>query len=185
MNRSIVTGSLGHIAETEGMSIAETFLGAEAVVIVDVSGSMNDTDSRDGMSRYNVALEELAALQAKLPGKIAVIAFSQYPMFCPGGVPPMLGSMTNLAEALRFSRVADVGDIRFVVISDGQPDNEAEALREAKLYKNRIDVIYVGSENHPYGRDFLTKLAAASGGVAVTADRVKELARSVETLLLE
>jgi hypothetical protein len=45
-------------------------------------------------------------------------------------------------------------------------------------------VIYVGPENHPSGRDFLQKLAQATGGISVTADRAKELKSEIEQLLL-
>jgi hypothetical protein len=42
----------------------------------------------------------------------------------------------------------------------------------------------VGPEDRPYGRDFLSKLAIATGGSTVTADRAKDLAENIETLLL-
>ena len=71
-----------------------------------------------------------------------------------------------------------------ILISDGQPDSEEEALKIAKTYQNHIDVIYVGPESSPSGREFLKKLAQASGGQAITADRAKELAASIEKLLL-
>lgn len=56
-------------------------------------------------------------------------------------------------------------------------------MRIARSYQNRIDVIYVGSELSPTGRDFLTRLAKASGGQAVTADRVAQLSSKVQLLL--
>lgn len=183
---AIVPGSLSSMATQNGISLAETFIGCDAIVIVDVSGSMDVRDSRGGQSRYDVALEELAALQQALPGKIAVIAFSSSPVFVPGGVPPFLGASTNLAGALQFAKVADVpsGDMRFFIISDGEPDERDAALHVAKTYHNRIDTIYVGPESYPRGRDFLMQLAATSGGQSVTADRVQELARVTQQLLL-
>ncbi|HOR01504.1 MAG TPA: VWA domain-containing protein [Anaerolineae bacterium] len=102
--QAIVPGSLSAIAAREGQSLAETFLNADAVILVDTSGSMMSGDSRGGRSRYNVALEELAHLQAHMPGKLAVIAFSDSTVFAPGGQPPLLGSGTNLAGALRFAK---------------------------------------------------------------------------------
>ena len=39
-----------------------------------------------------------------MPGKLAVIAFSDSTVFAPGGQPPLLGSGTNLAGALRFAK---------------------------------------------------------------------------------
>lgn len=184
-SNAIVTGSLSDVAKREGMSLAESFLSADAVILVDVSGSMGAHDSRGGKTRYDVALQELAALQAHMPGKLAIIAFSDNTLFVPGGAPPLLGSGTNLAGALRFAQVADVPGMRFVVISDGQPDDASGALAEAAKYKAHISTVYVGPEDdHDQGRVFLQQLAALSGGQSVTADRAQELAAKTATLLL-
>ncbi len=185
MTHAIVPGSLSAVAKREGKSLAESFCSADAVIIVDTSGSMYTTDSRGGKSRYDVALEELAQLQAHMPGKLAVIAFSDSPVFAPGGQPPLLGSGTNLAGALKFAKVADVPNMRFVVISDGEPDSAQAALAVAATYQARIDTIFVGPENDWHGgQAFLQQLAAASGGQHMTADRVQELAERTERVLL-
>jgi hypothetical protein len=63
----------------------------DAVVIVDTSGSMGVHDSRDGQQRYDVACQELAALQARMPGKLAIVSFSDTALLCPTGVPSYLG----------------------------------------------------------------------------------------------
>lgn len=182
---AVVIGSLADISKREGHSLAESFLSCDAVILVDVSGSMNATDSRGGKSRYEVALGELAELQKHMPGKLAIIAFSDSTIFCPGGQPMMLNGGTNLAGALKFARVADVPEMRFVVISDGCPDEPEKALAEAAKYKAHISTVFVGPEgDHEGGRAFLQKLATASGGQAVTADRAKELASKTATLLL-
>ena len=76
MSNSIVAGSLGAVAAQNGKSIAESFVSADAVIIVDTSGSMSQTDSRGGKSRYDVACQELKNLQASLPGKLALLSFS-------------------------------------------------------------------------------------------------------------
>ncbi|MFZ6028070.1 MAG: vWA domain-containing protein [Chloroflexota bacterium] len=179
-----VAGSLQAQATAHNKSLAETFIGADCVVLVDTSGSMSCEDSRGRRSRYEVACEELAQLQANLPGKIAVLSFSHDTLFCPSGVPQYMGGGTNLAGALKFAKVADVPDMRFIVISDGEPDDEGEALGAARTYRNRIDAIYVGPEDHPSGRGFLQRLAQASGGQTVTADRAQELAAATQRLLL-
>jgi hypothetical protein len=184
MNKNqIVSGSIGAIAQQSGKSIAESFISADIIVIVDTSGSMNARDSRGDKSRYDVACEELAGLQNSLPGKIAVISFSDDAVFCPSGVPLMLGAMTDLVKALQFAKVADIPDMRFILISDGEPNDPNAALAVAKTYKNKIDVIYVGPESYPIGREFLQKLAAATGGLSVTADRAAELQAGVMQLL--
>jgi Mg-chelatase subunit ChlD len=182
-NNSIVPGSLSAIATQSGNSIAETFIGADVVILVDTSGSMEARDSRGGLSRYDVACQELAQLQANLPGKIAVVSFANFPMFCPGGRPVNLGGSTALDKALEFTKIADVPGMRFIIISDGEPDSQERAMRQAVKYTNRIDTIFVGPEDRPAGRDFLNRLAAASGGQGITMDRAKELAAGVQYLL--
>jgi len=64
----------------------------------------------------------------------------------------------------------------------GEPNDESEALKIAKTYRNRIDTIFVGPEGGS-GQVFLNQLAKASGGQHVTADRVKELAQETKKLL--
>ena len=184
-NNQIITGSLRSIAQQTNKSIAETFLSCDAIVICDTSGSMGAQDSRGGKSRYDVACEELRDLQNSLPGKIAVISFSSDVIFCPSGIPTFQQGGTDLAKALQFVKVADVPDMHFILISDGEPDDEKSAMGAAKGFKNKIDVIFVGPENRPRGRDFLNRLAAATGGQSIVADRAKELGASVTKLLRE
>ncbi len=180
---SIIPGSISAIAQQSGKSIAETFSAAEVIIIVDTSGSMATNDSTGYKSRYDVACDELRKLQTSLPGKIAVLSFSDCVEFCPSGIPTYQGGRTALDKALNYAKIADVEGVRFILISDGMPDSEEAALNVAKKYKNKIDVIYVGSEQSPYGRAFLQKLAACTGGSSVTAEAAKELAASVTYLL--
>lgn len=184
-NQNLVAGSLYDIAKKNNQSIAETFINCDVVILVDTSGSMSDSDNRDGQSRYDVACAELRALQGSLPGKIAVLSFSSDVEFCPSGVAFFQGGGTDMAKALQFAKVADgIPGMRFILISDGEPDYPTDTLRIAASYKNKIDTIYVGPENRPIGRDFLEKLAQTSGGQTITADRAKELKSGIETLLL-
>lgn len=183
IENSIVPGSISAIAAQTGKSIAETFTSADTIVIVDTSGSMAATDSRGRRSRYDVACEELAALQQSLPGKIAVFSFSDFAEFCPGGTPRFIGGGTDLAGALRFTKIADNPGRRFIVISDGQPDEPDQALKVAATYQNRIDTIYVGPEAENSGRRFLEMLATRHAGQAVTAKNADGLLKAAQLLL--
>jgi Mg-chelatase subunit ChlD len=183
-SKAVVQGSLSSVAQQSGQSLAESFLSADVIVLVDVSGSMNQRDSRGGRSRYEVACDELAKLQKSNPGKLAVVAFSSSTEFCPSGVPAFLSGSTDLAGALQFVSVAD-GTLRFIVISDGQPDDEAEALRVARTFISSIDVVYVGPETDLSGAQFLQKLAKAASGRYTVASRAQELASTIETLMLK
>ncbi len=181
---AIIQGSLSAVAQQSGQSIAESFLAADTVCLVDVSGSMDSVDSRGGQKRYLVACQELAQLQQTLPGKIAVIAFSNFPQFCPAGIPLYQGGGTDLSAALEFVKIAD-GTVNFVVISDGEPNDPKGCLRVAKSFKSRIDCIFIGPEDDVYGgSQFLRKLAAASGGQYAVAAKARELANTVQTMML-
>lgn len=185
-NQSLVEGSLYEIAKNNNQSIAESFINCDVVILVDTSGSMSASDSRDGQSRYDVACAELRALQGSLPGKIAVLSFSEHVHFCPTGLPIYQGSTTDMAKALQFAKVADgIPGMRFILISDGEPDSRRESLAAAKSYQNRIDVIYVGNESIPTGRVFLENLSASTGGKTITNDRAKDLSGGIQFLLAE
>jgi uncharacterized protein with von Willebrand factor type A (vWA) domain len=103
--------------------------------------------------------------------------------FNPDGKPQHYSGGTNLVKALKFMSVADVPGMKFILISDGEPSAPEECLRVARAYKNKIDVIYVGPEDKPDGRDFLEWLSEVTGGTLITSDRAKELGTSVTRLL--
>jgi hypothetical protein len=164
--QTMVAGSLGAVARKQGNSIAMGFMNVKAFVMVDVSSSMDVCDAGNGKSRYDVACDELAKLQNENPGEIAVGAFSNRADFCPSGVPIHAGGMTDMAAALSMMLMADNTGIRLVLISDGEPNDEQKTLKVAGRFKSKIDTIFVGNETGS-GREFLRKLAAATGGVAV------------------
>lgn len=123
-------------------------------------------DAGGGMSRYDAAVKQLDHLQNENPGEIAVASFSNHANFCPSGVPINQSGMTDMVAALKMMLMADNTDIRLVLISDGEPNSEEEALKIASKFKSKIDTIFVGNETG-MGREFLKKLAAATGGIAV------------------
>lgn len=170
----ITKGSISDLMQKEDVSLAESFLSCDCVVLFDVSGSMDNTDGT-GKTRFDRGCDQLRELQASMPGKIAVVQFSDTVRFMPGGVPVFLGGMTDLAAGLRFIRVADVPDMRFVVISDGAPDSESMALAEARKFTEKIDTVFIGREGSD-GRDFLRDLAKASGGQSIesAAENIKQ-----------
>lgn len=185
-NTAIVPGSLGQIAQRDGVSLAETFLNCDGILLVDQSGSMSSCDAPGDQSRYDAADKELARLQREFPGKVAVVAFSSTAVFCPGGVPMRLGGGTDMGEALRFVKVADDAGLKIILISDGEPNSESEALAAARQFKTRIDTIYIGPEDDYHGgRAFLQRLAKATGGQFFKSTAPGLLADGVETLLLK
>jgi len=168
MSNALVPGSLAAVTRRENITLAESFLSADAILLVDMSGSMGMCDAPGGRSRYDAAEQELRDLQATMPGKIAVVAFSDGAEFCPGGVPRRMGGGTNMAAALRFVKPAD-GLVQIILISDGWPDSESKTLEVARTFKHKIDTVFIGPETGPdaSGREFLRRLAAATGGQSI------------------
>ena len=182
VNQSIVPGSIAAIANRDGLTLAESFLNCEVLVVIDQSGSMGERDAPGGRSRYDAADGELQRLQKQHPGRVGVIEFSSAVKFCPGGLPSRDGGGTNMAAALNFARVSD-GACKIVLISDGEPDRKNETLVAARRYRHPIHTVYIGPEGGA-GRDFLNQLAAATGGRSFESTAPGLLGEGVSQLLL-
>lgn len=179
-----VTGSIADVAQRTGASLVEALLSASHVILLDVSISMAEHDTPDGRSRFEVARDELRKLQERLPGRVAIVAFSDDAQLCPNGTPTQPSGGTNLAGALRHIRSFAIGT-GIVVVSDGEPSDAEAATIAARDLQTKIDTVYVGPDSDRYGgRAFLAYLASLYGGQAVTADRAAALAEHVERLML-
>lgn len=179
-----VKGSLAESQKNRKVTFAEAFMTVDAIVIVDISASMNtnDVEAEGGIkSRWEEANNQLQRLQARHPSKIAVVAFSTKVEFCPSGVLPPTQSSTNMLGALQFVAPADDTGIKFIVIADGEVDDPQGTLAFARTLKTPIDTVYVGKSET--GRKFLEELSNATKGKAVTKG-VNLLSETVERLLL-
>jgi Mg-chelatase subunit ChlD len=182
---AIVPGSLSAVSKRDGVSLEQSFMGADVVILADMSGSMYSADAPGGLSRFDAAERDIRCLQEQHAGKVALLVFSNDVRFCPGGVPQRLAGNTNLAGALKFIHVCDDTGMKIILISDGMPDDPDAALREAKKFKTKIDCIFIGPESDTFGgRAFLQRLAAATGGQFIASDAPGELLKPVETLML-
>lgn len=185
-----LTGSLGAAARQHGGSLARAWLGVRAVLVCDVSESMAEQDAglkraggeiRERRSRWDACCEELARLQVKFPGKTAIVAFATTPVLVPGGQLPPPSGGTNLAAALEHVRsllAPDATGITVAVLSDGEPQDEAEALAAGRALIRlgaKLETVYIGPEgppdHRPAGRLFLARLAGLSGSYPQTAYR--------------
>lgn len=189
MKREITKGSLADMMQSENISLAESFLSCECVVLFDVSLSMNNMDGKY-ISRFDRGVRELKSIQEEMPGKYAIVQFADRVDFMAGGVPMfgMSGSGTDLTAALKFVYAADeIPGMRFVVISDGEPNNEISVLKTASRFQNKIDTIFIGEENNrlsAHAKEFMLKLAQISGGDAVTT-AAENIGKTVTHLLSE
>lgn len=166
---AITVGSIAALAQAGGMSLAESFLSADAILLVDTSGSMGANDAPGRKTRFDAAEAQLRRLQAQMPGRLAVIGFSSVVEFAAGGIPIRQGGGTDMAAALRFVQPADDTGVKFILISDGEPNDEAETLAVARSFKSPIDTIFIGPEGDENGgRLFLERLANISGGKSVS-----------------
>ena len=182
MNNQIAVGSLSDVAQRQNISLAESFLSAKIVVLLDTSGSMNYGDAPNGKTRKEHAEKALTSIQGRYPGAVALITFASHVEFVPSGQPSWDGGTTDLTAGLEFVKVADDCGLKIVVVSDGEPDDERSALYVAKAFNDKIDVIYCGREGED-GERFLQRLAAESGGQFFN-DGVGDVS-GVETLLLQ
>jgi len=184
-----IEGSMADYQRKTGAGLAKSWLAVKAVVVVDISGSMSTQDAGDGHARVDVAKMELAKLQKKLQGQIAVVEFNYDARWRRDGSLGSPDGGTNLAGALDYVREL-VGPgaprMQVVVVSDGSPDLEETALASARTLHAagaKISAVYVGPDHFEAGKRFLAQLAALGGGEASDAFLVKALAQQITKLL--
>jgi len=178
---ALVPGSITAMATTDGVLAAP-----EIVVYADISSSMEAMDAVSVLggacSRHQAVNEQLAILQRKFPGKIAVIAFGSRAEFCPNGQLPDAYGLTNLHEALEMGKEIDGAGIWHIVLSDGDPDQPYECWDLARSITGRIDTILIAGQRR--GEDFLRELAKIGRGEFMRdASGLKLLAQRIVGLL--
>ena len=188
-NGGVLAGSMADYQRKTGAGLAKSWLAVKAVVVVDISGSMDTRDAGDGHRRVDVARMELAKLQKKLAGQIAVVEFNYDARWRRDGVIGEPAGGTNLSGALDY--VAElVGPglprIQVIVVSDGSPDVEESALQSGKRLAAagaKLSAVYCGPDNFDAGKAFLRRLAAVGGGELAEALLVKALEQQITKLL--
>ena len=203
----VVEGSIKQIAEKEGKSLANALFDADAVDYVDTSGSMMSGIGghwdRDGRTRHDIAEDELGKLQAEFPGKVAVYSWSsEEPRFCPDGRPFRFNGGTNMRLALEHMKRWDDTGVALYLTSDGYPDvpmdnydlimsgrgakaAEENVLEVARTFKSPIHTIFIGGDQDSEARDFMRRLAEATGGRHVTAKEVARLYDPTKMFMLQ
>lgn len=128
------------------------------LLICDVSGSMATRDCPGGRRRIDVLKEALCDFR----DAVIVIFSSNAFLISSPDLLPEPGGTTNMAAAIREARLRAVGK-RIVLLSDGEPDSESDALAEAQFLRQPISTIYCGPPGGP-GEEFLRRLAQITGG---------------------
>ncbi len=149
-------------------------------VLIDCSGSMLDTIGSSRMSKFEHMQIALRDVLIGYP-KIRIIAFGTTAVEVPN--PKDLacnGGGTNLAGGLEF--VSKFKPHKTIVISDGLPDSEEDAMDAADKMTGSVDCIYCGPDAHPAVK-WLQSLAKSCGGVQATWDGYKPLGQTIRGLL--
>jgi hypothetical protein len=152
-----------HQAEDDRRATRLVGAGTDALILADVSSSM---DERAGSRRRIDILRD--AVDTVLPqtpnGRL--IAFHSIPSEVTLLPEPQGGTALHLA--LQYA--ASLRPRRTLVISDGEPDDEAAALAQAEKLTGTIDVIYVGDDSNHKAIAFMRKLARAGCGRVIVKD---------------
>lgn len=144
------------------------------VILADVSHSMA-APAWGTLRKIDVLRDAVAAAMQRNP-ECRLIAFSETAR--PVKSVPEPESSTNLVAGLEAARAYDPGVL--LLISDGQPDDPAAALKIAASWRGAIDVLYVGPDGDASAIEFMRKLAAAAGGEV----RVNDIGKSTSAAQL-
>ncbi len=137
---------------------------SEAIFICDYSGSMYDMN--EGMCLFEHMNSILRKIQA-----INILAFADFCKFTniPLDNPVGIGSRTDMAQALSLVKTKYSSFKKFILISDGFPNNPELTLEKAKELNHPIECIYLGMPNSD-GYLFLEKLANIANGTITNVD---------------
>jgi len=129
---------------------------AKVIFLLDCSGSMDEWIKGE---------RKIDALRKVMNdyGKCQKIVFSSSATI--SSHIPNPSCSTNMAAG--FQLVGTLNPHRIICISDGLPNDEEEALKEAKKLNIPIDVIYIGLGNDA-GEAFMKRLASECGGSEIT-----------------
>jgi Mg-chelatase subunit ChlD len=144
--------------------------GAPVVILCDTSGSMDEAAGcRRKIDHLREALESVWG-----SGPVLVFSSSVSRLDALAHLPAPSG---GTALHLGLDAAGELRPRKTIVISDGQPDSEADALTAADRLPGAIDVIYCGPDSDALAVAFMRRLARAGGGTVVVHDlrRTQEL----------
>lgn len=143
---------------------------ADAVILADISDSMNDRDGAAGEKIPLRRIDRLAKVLDYLLVRVRVrslICFNDVPVEVPLAgrvVLPEPAGSTALNVALAHVAGLVPLPVRCIVISDGMPNGAEDALAAARSLRPMIiDAYYVGPEGFAPGTKFMAELSAQGG----------------------
>jgi Mg-chelatase subunit ChlD len=186
----IVKTQLNRSLEKKSLSDLVRARKQRSLLLVDVSGSMNDR-IRAGGRKIDALREVVKTLRETHPVPVAAFGLDS---FANNGttvlmvdVVPEPQSQTPLHTAIAFGK--DKGATHLVVVTDGFPDSESLAFEAAARFGGTIDVFYIG-DGGDSGAQFTKELARRTGGTANVTDlgddaSQKQLTSAIAGLLPE
>jgi len=153
-----------------------------ALLLVDCSGSMGSVLAT-GERAIDALRQVVADVRLTVAVPAAAFGLRDGQTRYVDEIPDPCGG-TPLHQAIEFGRLEQKSHL--VVISDGMPDSPSEAMVQAKLFKGKIDAIYVGDDGGP-GAAFMAELAKSTGGSGTVKDLTdqKQLTTHIKGLLGE
>jgi len=185
---SIAEGSIFDLAARRNKKPEEIVANADVVVLLDCSSSMltrldgswsyGRAEETSG-TRYSEAVKALEMIQQQYQGKVLLITFASGAGVQYGGLPPRPEGTTNLRAALELAHTFDDMGMKFIVVSDGQPDRPDDCIVWRDKFKSALDTIFIGRDGDS-GLTFMNKLAT---GTAMGRVEPKLLGTSIKGLL--
>jgi hypothetical protein len=146
-------------------------------IIFDDSGSMQGDKFKNAQAGCIEYMKNCAANKA---------AIGIYPLDCPpipmdtnlpvqAALVPLIkiGGSTPLFETLAKAQAEELKATRYIIFSDGEPDNTDqmnECINKAKAEHTPIDTVYIGPANASDAIDLLRKVAERTGGIFLIFD---------------
>lgn len=99
------------------------------------------------------------------------------------------GHSTYMHEAFLCAMNEDVDCDTVIVISDGMTEMPEEVIKQAKMYRKPVEIIFIGDSGDINGAEFMKKMSKNTGGTATIINTddpefSKKFLSKVETLLL-
>jgi von Willebrand factor type A domain len=185
----VVTQNQNEVANHEtqivAFNAALTHEKVETVILCDVSGSMSGA-LPSGKSRIQVMKECLLRVVSSLNGQAAVILFGKTTTYLKSWESFdadrwAAGCTTNLAAAMRAANRLNPSHI--IVITDGSPNQPAEAKAQARTMLCKVDVYYCGpgdGETVNFCKDFVQ-----FGGQAIIDPQCLTMLETVKLFLCD
>ncbi len=135
----------------------------ETLLLLDASGSMEDSDA-NGVPK----MKTLGKMIKIMPGADKIYFNSDVFNYGKKTDMPVPDGNTDLALAFRYIKSNYMNKYKkIILISDGEPFSENDALEEALKLKQPINIIFIGIKGS-VGECFMQKLAKATGGTNIT-----------------